>query len=387
MESLSIEEFGLGDARMREFVELPWRLYKDDPNWTPPLKADLLGNRLLGVKGLLTSAHPYHRHALVTHFLARRGRRVVGRISAAVNYRFNEYYGVGCSLGFFGFFEVENDYEAAAALLDAARDWIAARGMGAMRGPGEYSNATHERQGVLIDGFDEPPTVECTHNPPYYGEFLERWGLAKVKDYHAYKICIEDVPEDRLARVAAAVRARNHITTRTVRMEHFDDELKRVIAIYNKAWAANWGFLPITEGEAESLAEALRPIVDPGLIRFAEVDGEPVAVLGAFPDPNWALRPRWRPFADSDAVRIGRLLLQRRHIPRVRLMFFGIVPGHRMAGIDALLFEETYRYAVKRGYRTIEASLLLEDNDLVLRPSAFAGGHRYKTWRIYERDI
>jgi len=240
---------------------------------------------------------------------------------------------------------------------------------------------------VLVDGFDTPPTVECTHNPPYYGEFLERWGLSKVKDYHAYLIDMDDVPAERLATVSAAVRERNRIKTRMVNMDDFQNEVRRIIQIFNQAWANNWGFLPITEGEADSIADTLKPIIDPGLIRFATVDDELVAVLGAFPDPNWAFRPHWGVLGDSDAVRVARLLAERRHIPRIRLMFFGIVPGHRLAGIDALLFDETYRHCLTKDYRTIEASLLLEDNDMVLRASAFAGGKRYKTWRIYECEV
>jgi GNAT superfamily N-acetyltransferase len=387
METLAIEEFPLGDPRIREFALLPWRLYRGDPNWTPALNAEYLGNRLLGTKGLLTAEHPYHRSAHVTHFLARRGTRAVGRISAAVNERFNQHYGPDSRIGFFGFFEVAEDYEAAAALLDAARDWIAAQGMTAMRGPGEYSNATHERQGVLIDGFDTPPTVECTHNPPYYGEYLERWGLSKVKDYHAYLIDLSQVPAERLSHLATAVRERDRIETRSVDMADFTAEIRRVIEVYNQAWSANWGYLPITPEEADAVADSLRPIIDPGFIRFASIGGKLVATLGAFPDPNWALRPRWGLLGDSDAVRLARLLLMRRHIPRVRLMFFGIVPGYRKAGIDALLLDETYRHAASKGYETLEASLLLEDNDLILRPSEFAGGKRYKTWRIYERAL
>jgi len=389
MEPLSIEQFGLGDPRIREFVELPWRLYRGDPNWTPPLRADLLGSRVLGTKGILTAEHPYHEHAEVTHFIVRRGKRAAGRISAAINHRFNDYYGIGCDLGFFGFFEVEEDYEAAALLLDSAREWIRLQGMTAMRGPGEYSNATHERQGILIDGFDTPPTVECTHNPPYYAEFLERWGLEKVKDYHAYLVDLAEFPAERLAHLADAVRTRNRIETRTVNMDDFEADLYRVIKVYNQAWANNWGFLPQLEEEASTIADTLRPIVDPGLVRFASVNGdpEPVAMIGAFPDPNWALRPRWGLLGDSDAVRVARLLRMRRHIPRLRLMFFGIVPGNRMRGIDALLLDETYRYAVAHGYKTLEASLLLEDNDMVVRPTEFVGGKRYKTWRIYERSV
>lgn len=380
-----IEQFGLGDSRIREFEALPWRLYRGDPNWTPPLHADLLGSRVLGMKGLLTAEHPYHRHAEVTHFLARRGERVVGRVSAAVNHRFNEFH--GAKLGSFGFFEAEFDREAADTLLDAAAEWLSDRGMEAMRGPGEYSNATHERQGVLIDGFDDPPTVECAHNPPYYAELLEGWGLRKVKDYHAYLIDARHVPADRLSRVAEAVRKRHRVETRPVRMEDFDAEIGRIVAIYNQAWSRNWGFLPLTEDDATAVAQALKPIVDPGLVRFAAIDGELVAMIGAFPDPNWALRPRWGRLGDSDPIRLARLIAVRRHIPRVRMMFFGILPGHRKAGLDALLFDEVYRYAMPRGYRSVEASLLLEENELVIRAAEFAGGRRYKTWRIYERPL
>ena len=124
--------------------------------------------------GLLTQDHPYHRSAEVVHFLAWKDGIPVGRVSAAINRRFNDHY--NARFGFFGFFEVVRDYEVAKALLDRARTWVESRGMTVLRGPGEYSNATHERQGILIDGFEYPPTVELTHNPPYYGEFIgEVW--------------------------------------------------------------------------------------------------------------------------------------------------------------------------------------------------------------------
>lgn len=382
---LTVEQFALGDRRIREFALLPWRLYRGDCCWTPPLNMDLLGNRLLGAKGLLTAEHPYHRSAEVTHFLARRDGRAVGRISASINHRFNEHH--GSRIGSFGFFEVEEDYEAAEALLDAARAWIVSRGMTAMRGPGEYSNATHERQGLLVEGFEYPPTVELTHNPPYYGEFLERYGLAKVKDYVAYTIGFDDVPHERIERLAAAVRKRERIVTRCADMSRFKEELRLVIRLYNEAWAANWGFLPQTEDEADALAESLKPIIDPNLVRFAYIDDEPVAVFGGIPDPNWALRPRWKWYGDSDPVRLARLLAVRHHIPRVRVMFFGIRPAYRRIGVDAVLFQEVYEYAGQHGYREGEPSLLLEDNFMVIRPSVAMGGRHYKTWRIYEMPV
>ena len=380
--TLRIEEIALGSPRIKLFADLPWRIHRGDPCWTPPLRGDLLGNRLLGLVGLLTEKHPYHKHAEVTHFLAWRDGKAVGRVSAAINRRFNEYHGT--KIGFFGFWDVIEDYDVAKALLDRARDWVKDRGMEVMRGPGEYSNATHERQGVLIDGFEYPPTVELTHNPPYYGQFLERYGFGKAKDYHAYIMDVPTPPPPRLKRLAAQVRRRRDIETRPLILKKLRDEVHLIVKIYNDSWAKNWGFLPITDEEAMMLADSLRLIVDPGLVQFAFVKGEPAAVLGAFPDPNYAFRPRWRWYGDSDLIRLFRLLRKSRNSRHTRLMFFGIRPGFRNLGIDALLYEKVKSYATKRGYSKCEASMLLEDNHLILRPSEFMGAKRYKTWRIYD---
>jgi len=379
----SIDEIALGDRRLRKFVALPWQLNRGDPHWTPPLRADLLGNRILRISGLLTPAHPYHQHAEVTHFLARSGRRLLGRVSAAVNHRFNAHY--GAKIGFFGFFETTENYKVARGLLNRARDWLASRGMETMRGPGGYSTATHEpHQGILVDGFETPPTVELTHNPPYYAELLERYGLSKVKDYHAYWVNVDDAPDQRLERLVSQVRLRRRIETRPANLSHVREEVDRIVTIYNEAWANNWGFLPLTDAEAQAMADVLKLVADPGLMRFAFVDGELAAVLGALPDPNVPFRPRWNRLLDADPVRIARLLRTRRRIPVIRLMFFGIRPKFRNRGIDAILYLECLTYARKRGYRTCEPSMLLEDNALILRPSEAMGGRRYKTWRIYE---
>ena len=322
----------------------------------------------------------------MTHFVARDGRRLVGRISAAVNRRLNERY--GARIGFFGFFDVCDDYAVTEELLDHAKAWLADRGMSTMRGPGGYSNATHEaHQGVLIDGFGHPPTVELTHNPPYYAEHLERYGLRKAKDYHAYLIRISDRPSERLRRVADAVRRRRSIETRPIDLGRLRDEVDLIVRIYNEAWASNWGFLPMTDAEAEAIASSLKLVADPGLIRFASVEGELAAVLGALPDPNVALRPRWSRWRDNDFARVLRLLRTRRRIPRTRLMFFGIRPRFRKLGADAVLYLEVLEHAIRRGYETCEPSMLLEENDLILRASTFMGGKRYKTWRVYEMPL
>jgi len=256
-----------------------------------------------------------------------------------------------------------------------------------LRGPGEYSNATHERQGILIEGFQYPPTIELTHNPPYYSEFLERYGFRKAKDYYAYILDVQTPTPSRLMRLAEQVRLRRDIETRPLILKNLLSEVRLIVKIYNEAWAQNWGFLPITDEEAVALADSLRLVADPGLIRFAFVKGEPVAVLGAFPDPYHALRPRWRWYGDSDLVRVARLLWTRRRIPFIRLMFFGVRPHFRKLGIDAVLFSEVKEYALRRGYQKYETSLLLEDNHLILSPAEFMEAQHYKTWRIYDLPL
>jgi GNAT superfamily N-acetyltransferase len=383
---LSIEQLPLGDRRLRQFVQVPWKINYGDPNWTPPLRADMLGNRLLGITGLLTPSHPYHQNAIVTHFLARDGKRLLGRVSAAINHRINKHY--ESRIGFFGFFDTVEDYDVARVLLDHACKWLTERGMEVVRGPGGYSAATHEsHQGVLVDGFDTPATVELTHNRPYYGEYLERYGFAKAKDYHAYMIDIAKAPDERLERIVNEVRSRRRIETRMIDISRTREEVDHIVEIYNEAWANNWGFLPLTDDEAAAMAASLKLVADPGLMRFAYVDGELAAVLGALPDPNVPLHPRWNWVRDTDIARVARLFRTRRHIPRVRLMFFGIRPRFRKLGVDAVLYHEVLGYALDRGYKTCEPSMLLENNDLILRASEYMGGKRYKTWRIYEMPL
>ncbi len=382
---LTIEEIPLGDPRIKTFARLPWLLYRHDPLWTPPLRGDLMGNPLLRLVGLLTPKHPYHQHAEVTHFLAWRDGKPVGRVSAAINHRFNEFY--NCKVGFFGFFETVQDYSVAEALLDKAKAWVQAKGMTVLRGPGEYSNATHERQGILIEGYDQPPTMELTHNPPYYRDFVEKYGFVKAKDYYAYLMDVQTPPPERLADMAKIFQKRRQIETRQLVMSKLVQEVRLIVEIYNDCWKNNWGFLPITEAEADAIAESLKLVADPGLVRFAFVKGQPAAIMGAFPDPYYPMKPKWKWYGDNDVLRVVRLLRMKKHIPRVRLMFFGIRPDYRNMGIDAILFNEVKTYAIKHGYTTCEASLLLEDNHLILSPSEFMGAKRYKTWRIYDLPL
>ena len=379
---LVIEEMPLGAPGLKAFARFPWHLYKGDACWTPPLNGDLLGNRLIGLKGLLTPRHPYHRHAEVTHFLAWQGKQPVGRISAAVNRLYNEHHHT--AIGSFGFFEVINDYAVAQALLDRARKWVEKRGLTVLRGPGEYSNATHERQAIVVDGFQYPPTSELTYNPPYYPEFLERYGFRKAKDYVAYIFNRGNTNIPRLRKLAQKVSQNLNIETRSFILPELKTEVRLILEIYNEAWAQNWGFLPLSAEEGDAIADSLRFIIDPGLVRFAFVKGQPAAVIGFIPDPNYALRPRWHWYGDSDLVRMARLLLTRRRIPRIRGMFLGVKPEFRNRGIAALLATEIIEYILPQHYVECDASLILEDNGSMIKAINVFGGNYYKRWRIYD---
>jgi hypothetical protein len=383
--TLTITQIPLGDPRLKDFVKFPWKLYRGNPCWTPPLNGDLLGNKLLGLKGLLTPNHAYHRHAEVTHFMAWRGKEPVGRISAAVNRVFNEYH--HSSFGFFGFFDVINDYEVARTLLDHARNWVAERGMTVLRGPGEYSNATHERQGILIDGFEYPPTVELTHNFPYYQEFIERYGFQKAKDYVAYFADRNTGQIKLIRRLAQTASKLIKYESRPLEMKRLREEVRLIVHIYNEAWSQNWGFLPITDEEADALADTLQLIIDPSLIWFAYVNGDPASVMGIIPDPNIALRPRWRWYGDSDMIRVARLLIMRRKIKHLRGFFFGIKPKYRMTGLPAILADSVIDNLLKKHYFSCDASLLLEDNDQIIKVVQMFGGKYYKRWRIYDLPL
>jgi len=271
--------------------------------------------------------------------------------------------------------------------LEHARQWVEQRGMTVLRGPGEYSNATHERQGILIDGFQYPPTSELTHNPPYYAEFLERYGFCKTKDYVAYIVDKNTADVTLLKRLAQKINKLANIETRELIFSKLVEEVRLILDIYNEAWAQNWGFLPISPEEGDAMANSLRFIIDPGLVRFAFIDGKPVAVLGILPDPNYALRPRWRWYGDSDFVRLVRLLIMRHRIPRTRGMFLGIKPEFRKLGIPVVIACEILDYLWQKHYFDFEGSLILEDNLGIIKIVEAFGGKYYKKWRVYDLPL
>jgi GNAT superfamily N-acetyltransferase len=364
-----------GRADLERFLRLPWRIYAADPLWVPPLLAD--------VRAALDPArHPFHEHAEVASFLARRGSLPVGRIAAVVNRAHNEFH--GDTVGFLGLFEAIDDQGVADALFDAAAAWLSARGMTSVQGPMNLS--TNEEvcsPGVLVDGWHRPPVIMMGHAPPYYQRLFERAGFVKAKDLLAYWLEGRE-PPPRLSRAYDRLLRDGSTRIRSLDMRRFDDEVATIQRIYNSAWERNWGFVPMSAAEIEHMARQLRPVANPRLCAIAEVDGEAVGFALGLPDYNMALRHvngRLFPFG------VLKLLWYRRRIDAARTITLGLKPGFRNRGLDAAMINHIYLQGNAAGMWRSECSWILEDNWDMRRGLERIGAVADKTYRIYEKPL
>ena len=363
----------------RQFLDLPYRLHRRQEHWIAPLR--------MAQKDMLdTAKHPFYKTADVEKFLALRDGRVVGRVMAILNRAHNEFHGERA--GFFGFFEVENDYEAAAALLDAARAWLVGHGAELMRGP--VNPSTNYECGLLVEGFDLDPALMMVWNPSYYGEFLERYGLRKAADLFAYDIAADYFNvSDKLLRVAERLQKRERVSVRPVNLKDFKREVEIVRRVYNDAWSRNWGFVPVTNEEFEHLGKDLKQLVDPRVVLIAEQHREgseprPVGFMLAVPDLNRALKKmngRLLPFG------LIKLLWHSRKIHSIRIITMGVIREFQSLGGGAIFLKEIYERAPAAGFPSGEMSWVLENNVMMNRAAEAIGGRRTKTYRIYEMPI
>jgi hypothetical protein len=354
------------------FIGLPYVLHRGTPQWVAPLRRD--------VRVLLSRKHnPFFQHAEAEYFLARRRGAVIGRVAAIHNRLHNEYH--SDRVGFFGMFESAQDPAAAAALFHAASTWLRGRGLASIRGPVNLS--TNDECGLLVSGFETPPTLLMTHNPSYYVELVEGAGFTKAKDLLAYQTTSDRLP-DRLMRGAKLLESRYGITTRSMDPGRYEAEVALVKRLYNASWQNNWGFVPLTEPEMDHLAHQLRPVVVPELVAFAERGGEPVGVGIALPDLNVALKanPSGRLFPG-----IVKVLWASRGIRRLRVLLLGALPEWHQKGVDALLYKWIWEKGYAKGYRWAEAGWILEDNFPMRNGVVRMGFEAYKTYRIYERPL
>jgi len=364
-------------ADRKAFVGFQFELYRNDPLWVPYLRSERM-------EFTDRTRHPFFQHAEVAFFRAVRNRRTIGTIAAIRNDAYNQFHGE--KTGFWGLFDVVEEYPVAEALFDAARDWCQAQGLETLRGPMSYS--TNEECGLLVDGFHLPPVVMMTYNPRYYPAFVERYGFAKAKDLYAYRLETSmflpggpGMPE-KVGRVAEVAQKRYRVAVRKADLRHFNEELRRVKQVYNDAWSRNWGFVPMTEAEIDHLAEGLKQFLDPDILFIAEVDGRPVGVSVSLPDINQALIH----------IRDGRLfpfgwaqfLWYRRRVDALRVIIMGVIKEYQLRGVDAIFYLKTLEEGARKGYRWGEMSWILEDNVPMRQAMESLGGVIYKTYRVYD---
>jgi len=359
------------------FIKFPWQIYHRDPAWVPPL--------LIERKEFLDrEKHPFYEHGDAALFLAWRDGKIVGRIMASDDPNYNAYHrsNVGC----FGLFETIDDPAVATALFDAAADWLRAKGRLEIMGPIDYS--TNYVCGLLVEGFQYPPTLLTAHNPPYYPPLIEAVGFKKEIDFYAWWF---DEPENaarRLRRLSASLKKKHPVTIRNGDLKNFRAEADRIREIYNAAWKDNWGFVPFTEKEFQFLAKELKQLVAPEFTLIAEVREEPAGFILCVPDINVALRKiNGRLTTFGIPIGLAKLLYHKGRIRTARLIALGVKPQFRRGGIGEMLVLRIIEDAmIKRGF-TGELSMTLENNYLINRFLTAIGARIYKRYRIYRRAL
>lgn len=365
-------------SQRREFVDFPYELYANDPNWCPPLKLEAHAS-------INPDKHPFYKHGSAVQFLARREGKVVGRILVSDDPHYNAEH--DANVGCFGMFETLNDREVARSLLTAAARWLRGRGRTSIIGPIDYS--TNNPAGLLVEGFDTPQRVMMNHNPQYYAELLEGWGLKKAKDMYAWWFEAGTAALDDWTRRAERIAHRGGVTIRPVRFADFNAEVARCMQVYNQTWEKTWGFVQMTPEEFRHMAAGLKQIAVPELVLLAEVAGQPVGFCVTLPDVNEAIRPtggrltKW-----GLPIGLFKLLRGLKRVKTARMAVLGVLPGYRKRGIAELMILRAFQHGRdKLGYTGAELGWTLEDNEMINRTVESVGARRYKRYRIYERAI
>jgi len=376
-----VSDIGISEVNSRRecsaFIKFQWQIYSNDRAWVPPL--------IIERKTFLDrKQHPFYRHGDAALFLARKNGKIAGRIMASDDPNYNSMHqsNVGC----FGLFESIDDYDVAAALFDAAASWLRTKGRTEMMGPIDYS--TNYVCGLLIDGFQFPPTILTAHNPPYYQRLIERCGFTKAKDWYAWWFADPAKAVAHLRRLATRFNARCPAVIRPANLKNIRDESRRLREIYNQAWGKNWGFVPFTKAEIEFMTHELKPLVIPEFALIAEVGDEPVGFILGVPDINVALRHiNGRLTTFGLPIGLVKLLYYKSRTRTVRLIALGVIEKYRRSGIGEMLVLQIIEDGmIKRGF-TGELSLTLEDNFMINRFLEAIGAQRYKTYRIFDRTL
>lgn len=364
---------------LKTFIKFPWRLYRGDPLWVPPLISDRL-EYLDPERGL------FFKQADVALFSARQGREVVGTIAAFVDRARVEH--MKKAEGGFGFFEVVQDFDVARELLDTCRGWLRERGMASMRGPTNFGD--NDCPGVLIAGTDHPPAMLEAHTPAWYKDFLERYGMVKDHDLYAWRATFDQVGKELegghsdIVRVAEAIRREGGVAIRSVRMQDWDREVSVIRDLFNATMSQIPDAVPVGVEEFRRLADQMRPFLDPGLALIAQVDGRPVGFCVLIPDTNRVLSRLNGHLFPFNWLRVSRYI---RQIDVVSFKLMGVLAEYRRRGIDALLYVEALTRAGRSGYKWLDGSLTSELNPAINLIARGRGAELYKHYRLYRMQL
>ncbi len=336
------------------------------------------------MKLLNKEKNPFFKHSKMELFMVEENGTVIGRIAAIINGNHNKIH--NDKIGFFGFFECENNQDTANLLFDEAKKYLKANGMTDMRGP--VNPSLNDECGLLIDGFDSPPVILMTYNPKYYINLIEGYGLAKVKDLFAYHLINEQYVSEKLGRMQNIVRQRHSLSIRAMNFKNkkqFKEDVATLKYIYNNAWEPNWGFVKMTDEEFDFLANDLKTIADPDYALIAEINGQPAGFALALPDINQCLIHNKNGYLLPG---LWHLLTKKKKINLLRIIVLGILPQYQRTGADAVLYWELGTRGKPKGIEYGEASWILEDNEMMNKGlTTTMLGKVYKTYRLYQQSI
>lgn len=364
------------DRRLqKQFIKLPWEIYRNDPNWVPPLLMSL-------EEGVGFRRNPFYDHNVCECFIAIKEGKTVGRICALVNHGHNARFQE--KRGFFGFFECYDDQAVAHALFDAAAKYLVSQGMTDVRGPTNPS--LNQEVGLLVRGFETPPTFMMTYNPAYYEPLIVSWGFEKTQDLFAFDGHIEMITrlDPKLIFVIEEIKRRFNVSVRRFDPKRFTDEVNLFLDIYNRSLIGTWGFVPLTAAEVAHQAKGLKHLLLPELTTIIEVDGKPIGAGLGLLDFNPVIKQingRLFPFG------FLKLLLSKRKLKRVRLMSTNVLPEYQKWGFGLLALERMLPDVLKLGITHGEFSFVLESNHLSRRSLEHAGLNCSKTYRLYDRSL
>lgn len=363
---------------IKQFIKLPWKIYKDDPYWVPPLLFEQRDN-------FLKKKHPFFEPGFgeAVLFLVYRDGEPVGRVTAHINHLHNKHHNV--KEGFFGFYECMDDVEASAMLLTAAEQWLRDRGMTRIIGPENYT--IYDEIGFLSEGREnEPkrPVILEVYTPDYYLKHMEHSGFGKEIDWLAFIVDRDVKPP---TRVLGKIKQRlidDGFVFRTINMKQLDEEVAKIKTVVNSAWDANWGHVPYTDKQFEAIAEALKMIVDPRVLFMVEKEGKLVACSITLPDINDSIKKmngRLFPFGWFHFLRA------KKRATGLRTFLFGVLPEYRGLGMDAVMIMDTVEAGLSYGYGWSDCSIVVENNEKMIKPIKKWGGKDYRTFRIFSKDL